>query len=180
MPPISGEPIKNFHGRGRGPPWPPPQLLEPLMCLLSLESASCLAQFRPRREEGPAGKSRAVLMGVEAPQRAGLPKGRKARPCPSLDPPQEGEKGSLQEGRKKTSSASASGLRLTRPQDGGDCWCQGGVVSAESRNVGRPPPWKEKSIKSPGAPAPPPSPLYEKVQNIITKRDLREALGLGS
>lgn len=52
------------------------------MYLLSLEPAACLAQVRPRREGGPAGKSRAVLMGVEAPQRAGLPKGRKARPCP--------------------------------------------------------------------------------------------------
>lgn len=109
-------------------------------------------------------------MGVEAPQRTGLsPKAGKPGHAPSLGPPQEGEKGSLQEGRKKTSSTSASGLHLTRPQDGGDCWCQGGVVSAESRNVGRPPPWKEKSIKSPGAPAPPPSPCTKKCKTLSQK-----------
>lgn len=55
-----------------------------------------------------------------------------------------------------------------------------GVVSAESRKV-RPPPQKKKSIKSPGALAPPaPAPHTKKCKTLSQKGDLRGALSLGS
>lgn len=85
-------------------------------------------------------------------------------------PPLESEKVSPQGGRRKNQLSSNSWpLSEPGPRMERDCWCWVGVVSAESRNVVRPPPQK-KSIKSPGALALPPSPPYEKVQNIITKR----------
>lgn len=96
-------------------------------------------------------------------------------------PPLERERVSPQGGRRENQLSSNSWpLSEPGPRMEGDCWCRVGVVSAESRNVVRPPPQK-KSIKSPGALAPPaPAPSTKKCKTLSQKGGLRGALSLGS
>lgn len=93
----------------------------------------------PEREERSRSQQfRAVLMKVEAIQRAG-PTKEGSRPChPGLWMPFLclcGERGEPLGRKRGTSSAPTPGLCLSQaPGRRGYCWCQGGAVSAESRN----------------------------------------------
>lgn len=95
----------------------------------------------------------------------------------TLSPPLEREKVSPQGGRRENQLSSSSWpLSEPGPRMEGNCWCRVGVVSAESRNVVRPPPQK-KSIKSPGALAPSPQPPHtKKCKTLSQKGGLRGAL----
>lgn len=89
-------------------------------------------------------------------------------------PPLERERVSPQGGRRENQLSSNSWpLSEPGPRMEGDCWCRVGVVSAESRNVVRPPPQK-KSIKSPGALAPPPNPPVRKSAKHYHKKGVSE------